>query len=379
MFRKPGSFFVILFLLPSVFAPAAHAHALSLAQADARFASNGEFCVKLDFDVVAFMAGVEPSRLRDTDVQALAAEPLEKFGATLAAARERMQKEFGVLTQDGTEISAKEIALPADAEVMRAIRESIAQKMQPSNFVGELRGALPDSAREVRLQFPAVMGAVAVKIAGAGKPPFDALHLPGETGPPYELGNITPQPARSRVLSRYLLLGFTHIVPGGTDHILFVLALFLLCMKWRPLLWQITAFTLAHSITLGFAMYGVFQLPAKIVEPCIALSIACVAIENVFSSRLHAWRPAVVFAFGLIHGLGFARVLLQLGLPRNEFGPALVAFNVGVEFGQLSVIATAAPVLYLLSRKPRYRTFITVPASVLIALFGLIWAGRLIF
>ena len=103
-----------------------------------------------------------------------------------------------------------------------------------------------------------------------------------------------------------------------------------------------TAFTVAHSITLGLSIYGVVALPPRVVEPLIALSIAYVAIENLITRELHAWRIGVVFLFGLLHGLGFAGVLRELGLPRGEFLTALLSFNVGVELGQLSVIAAAA-------------------------------------
>lgn len=377
-------FAIFYFLLATGFAVRVQAHAMSLAQANADFETNGEFIVKLDFDVVAFMAGTEPSGLRDSQVQSLINEPPAQFKATLARVREELKKEFKVLAQDGTEIAAEKIELPTDAEVMRAIRDSIANNAQPSNFIGELRGEIPSTAKEVRLLFPAVMGAVAVKMNAPGKASFDALHLPGEIGPPYEIAEIhaataTPPMTRRQVLLRYLILGITHIVPKGTDHILFVLGLFLLSTRFKPLLWQVTAFTIAHSITLGLAMYGFFTLSSKIVEPAIALSISFVAIENVFSNKLHAWRPLVVFGFGLIHGLGFASVLLELGLPRHEFGAALVAFNVGVECGQLSVIAAAMLVLFWFFKKPWYRALVTIPASCIIAVIGLMWAYQRIF
>lgn len=382
----PGRLLAVLGPLVALLgvAPEARAHALSLAQANAQFSSNAAFVVRIDFDVVAMMADVPPSALRDSQVQSLAAAPSAQFRAALAGAHERLRGEFKVLTQDGTELPPTSVILPDERAVLQAIRDSLASRSQPSNFIGELRGEIPPSAREVRLQFPEVMGAVAVRMNAPGKASFDALHLPGEIGPPFEVGEIraaVPPPPMSRrqVLVRYLLLGFTHILPKGADHILFVLGLFLLSTRFRPLFWQITAFTLAHSITLALAMYGVFTLPSSVVEPLIALSISFVAIENVFSSRLHVWRPFVVFGFGLVHGLGFASVLLELGLPRQEFGAALVAFNLGVEAGQLSVIAGAALLAGWFFRKPWYRSFITIPLSCIIAVIGLLWACQRMF
>jgi hypothetical protein len=183
----------------------------------------------------------------------------------------------------------------------------------------------------------------------------------------------TTGPSQLRAAMRYLALGFLHIVPRGPDHILFVLGLFLLSTYLKPLLWQVTAFTIAHSITLGLALYGVVRLPSIIVEPIIALSIAFVAIENLMTTDLKPWRPFVVFAFGLVHGLGFAGVLRDVGLPRSQFATALVSFNVGVELGQLSVIALAFVVVGWWRRREWYRRAIVLPASSVIAAIAIFW------
>ncbi len=185
-------------------------------------------------------------------------------------------------------------------------------------------------------------------------------------------GQFVP-PTRWEIVTQYLALGFTHILPKGLDHILFVLGLFLLSTRLKPLLWQVTAFTVAHSITLGLSIYGVVALAPAIVEPLIALSIAYVAVENMITRQLHAWRVLVVFLFGLLHGLGFAGVLRELGLPRSEFLTALLAFNLGVECGQLAVITVAALALWPFIRRPWYRQAVVVPASMAIALAGAYW------
>ena len=112
--------------------------------------------------------------------------------------------------------------------------------------------------------------------------------------------------------ARGVAMGFTHIVPAGLDHILFVLGLFLLSGRTREVLMQVTAFTIAHSVTLGLSLYGLVSAPASIVEPLIALSVAYVGVENLMTRRLHPWRMTVVFAFGLLHGMGFAEALADL-------------------------------------------------------------------
>src|SRR4029077_8871153 len=124
---------------------------------------------------------------------------------------------------------------------------------------------------------------------------------------------------------------------------------------------QATAFTVAHSVTLGLAMYHVIQAPSVIIEPLIALSIMYVALENIFSPKLKASRVGVVFLFGLVHGLGFAGALGQLGLPQNSYLLSLAMFNAGVELGQLTIILLA---FFLVGKwfgkKPYYRKFIVI-------------------
>ena len=138
-----------------------------------------------------------------------------------------------------------------------------------------------------------------------------------------DLSKSFTRPTRMEIVRQYLWLGYTHILPKGLDHILFVLGIFLLSPRLKTMLLQVTAFTIAHSITLGLSIYGIVSLPPRIVEPLIALSIAYVAIENLVTRELKPWRLALVFMFGLLHGLGFAGVLRELGLPREEFLTAL--------------------------------------------------------
>ena len=196
----------------------------------------------------------------------------------------------------------------------------------------------------------------------------------GTTSTPFVLDRTVIPKSRWEIVRLYLVLGFTHILPRGLDHVLFVLGIFLLAVQLRPVLWQVSAFTVAHTITLALTVYGVVSLPSRIVEPLIALSIVYVAVENVFTSRLHAWRPAIVFCFGLLHGMGFAGVLTEIGLPRSEFVPALLAFNAGVECGQLTVILAAFLLVGLpFRKKPWYRRRIVVPASIAISAVACYW------
>jgi HupE / UreJ protein len=182
-------------------------------------------------------------------------------------------------------------------------------------------------------------------------------------------------------LALYGSIGVRHILPGGMDHILFVLAIFLASVHFRALLLQVSAFTVAHTVTLALAASGVLAPSPAIVEPLIAFTIAFVAIENLVFEDMTKWRPAMVFGFGLIHGLGFAGFFGELGLPPGQFWSALIGFNLGVEIGQLLVLALAAFAGYWLRRHfddregtRQYRRYVVLPGSLLIGVTGFWWA-----
>jgi hypothetical protein len=253
--------------------------------------------------------------------------------------------------------------------------QAIEHLAQTAEVSLELWGEAPPGARQFAFANSAQTGAFLLILEVEGDKGIYRTWLePGKSSPPFTLGEALRSPSRGEVVRRYLVLGFTHIVPKGLDHILFVLGLFLLSPRIKSLLWQVSAFTLAHTLTLALSVYGVVSLPSRVVEPAIALSIVFVAVETVLARRLTPWRPVVVFLFGLLHGLGFAGVLTELGLPRSQFLAALLSFNVGVELGQLAVILVAAVLLALpFGKKPWYRSRIEVPASLAIAAVALVW------
>lgn len=172
----------------------------------------------------------------------------------------------------------------------------------------------------------------------------------------------------------YIPVGFEHIIPKGWDHIVFVLGLFFFSTKLRPLVWQISAFTVAHTFTLALGSIGYIKIIPEIVEPLIALSIVFIAVENIIFDRLSKWRPIVIFIFGLLHGLGFASVLGEFGLPDGFFITALLGFNLGVEIGQLTVVLLAFITLgYWFNKKDYYQISIANPISIIIGLVGAYW------
>ncbi len=191
---------------------------------------------------------------------------------------------------------------------------------------------------------------------------------------PLSLTEVVARRPIYKTVANYIVIGFEHILPKGLDHILFILGLFLFSTKFKPLLGQVTMFTIAHTITLGLAMNGIISLPASIVEPLIALSIAYVGFENIFSKKLRSSRLFLVFGFGLLHGLGFASVLADFGMPEDAFATALISFNVGVELGQLTIILGAFLLVgYWFGKKRWYKSRITNPVSMGIAIIALYW------
>ena len=276
-------------------------------------------------------------------------------------------------------------------------REERPGEVMPAPLPLTLRWEIPSTAKQLELSislFDTVGFAALFEVLfhrGAGVPPvlqlvqsrqamvidLDAFQedTRGVEAPAAAPGKASPPlaPVVRNTAAQFIELGFTHILPKGLDHILFVLGLFLLSPKLKPLLWQVTAFTLAHSVTLALGVLGIFALPGRVVEPIIALSIAVVAIENLFRNEVSPWRWAAVFGFGLIHGMGFAGVLSEVGLPREQLGTALLAFNVGVELGQLAVIALAFAATKWCEDRAWYGPWVRRPACLLIALAGVVW------
>ena len=178
----------------------------------------------------------------------------------------------------------------------------------------------------------------------------------------------------NEIFGLYLKLGITHIIPLGFDHILFVVSLCLLSNNIKTILWQASAFTVAHSITLALSIKGILVAPAPVVEPIIALSIMFVAVENILLSELKAWRVVIVFCFGLVHGMGFASALSQVGIPPNNFLITVLSFNIGVEIGQVIIILLVFGLIILpLGKKENYRKMVVYPISACIALTALYW------
>ena len=195
------------------------------------------------------------------------------------------------------------------------------------------------------------------------------------------------QPSQWRTFVEYLRAGIEHIW-SGIDHLLFLISLLLPAVlsratgRWEPvpsarpaflsILKVVTAFTLAHSITLTLAALDIVRLPSRLTESVIAASIMVAALNNIFPLVTES-RARIAFAFGLLHGFGFASVLADMGLPSGARLLSLLAFNLGIEAGQLAVVLVVMPVVYQFRARPLYRHTLLPWGSAAIAGLALVW------
>jgi hypothetical protein len=338
---------------------ALHAHEIGTSRVDVTFEQDRTYRIELATDADSLIEKLEavgtgePSSMASTD-------PVSRLYALDSVFRRRVDVAF-----DGA---------PASPEVTYDVDSSGGASAAPVAVI-RLTGPVPSAARSFTWSYSWTFAPYAFSVGYEADSRRDTQWLEGGQSS-REVSVTAPEPARGRLrlAMLYASLGFTHILPKGLDHVLFVLGIFLLNRRMRPVLCQVSAFTVAHTITLGASLYGAVTVPPAFVEPLIALSIVYVAIENLFESELRGRRIVLVFLFGLLHGLGFAGVLRDLGLPASEFATALLAFNLGVEAGQLAVIGTAFLLVgWRCGARPWYRPRIVVPASLAIALVATYW------
>lgn len=337
-------------------------HEIGTTQVTANFGDAGRYRITITTDARTLLARLESAAGRPRSDPTSAAE----LGRALADLCDRIPPQLAITFDATPSVPGAECVVDGATD---------AAGMRSPGVTVILRGAVPAGARTFRWRYDLTFASYALTVASAGgAASAQTLWLEGgEESPPQALAAFT-RPSLLAQAGSYFRLGFTHIVPLGPDHILFVLGIFLLSRRPRELLWQVSAFTVAHTITLGLGLYGVVTLPASVVEPLIALSIVYVAVENLATPRFRARRVALVFAFGLLHGLGFAGVLREMALGQAQMLTGLLAFNLGVEAGQLAVIGTALLVTQRFARDAnRYRRWVATPVSAAIALAGLLW------
>jgi hypothetical protein len=329
--------------------------------------SDGRFAADVACDLDALALGVDSS----ADSAALAAQ----IAGLPQVDREKLAQDLSTLLQRRIRVRADGQPVPFRVTLPeQGLARPAGQLPSAFGLVARLGGQLPPGTRAVTFfasrAFPPVR--LVVRAEGPGVSREEVLTA-GEESRPFEIAGLISRESGPATAWRFVRLGFGHILPLGLDHVAFVVALAMLTTRLPPLLVQVTAFTLAHTVTLALSTYGVVRLPSTVVEPLIALSIVYVAVENVVAPTLRPARVALVFGFGLLHGLGFAGALDALGWPEGAKLLALVAFNAGVELGQLAVIGLALGATALWTRCGGQGEALARAVSAAVALAGVYW------
>lgn len=280
------------------------------------------------------------------------------------------------------EMSIQQQSVDFSGLTLQQLKQILAQKISMTNNTVQLHasGNIFQGTNSLAVRFSPLLGDIVLKVIRPQQEIITSATLSNR----YLVSNASAEltknpmvmPSKISNALDYVYQGFVHIIPRGLDHILFVLALLLFAKSRAVLLWQISAFTLAHTITLALGIYGVLEVSSTIVEPLIALSIVYVALENIHrakSKTLSHTRMPVIFVFGLLHGLGFASVLADVGLPQGQYALSLISFNIGVELGQLTVIALAFICLLPFRNKTWYQTTLVKNLNGAIAIMASYW------
>lgn len=411
----------------------AGAHPPVATAAIVKVSPSGEVDLTLTHDVLAFTLNDQSQNIPDSPMFELLNGPEDVLAASLQEAATRFES-LCVLRAGGERVPLRVVAYPSAADVY-GIKARKPTYPLPIKLELHATAIIPATSTSMRIRFPEMLGIVVLTIDRPGEEPVALPLDPNEASPefaisvrphgsgsptldaPAEFKSTSRGPAEEHgaaqsgvaassvehdagtsaastsadahdrnaaakradgtgwtsVFGRFTLLGFEHIIPGGPDHALFVLGLFLLSPKPRPVIMQISAFTVAHTITLTLTSLNIIGLPSSIVEPTIAASVAFVGIENLCTTKIHAWRSGVAFVFGLVHGMGVATAFNEAGFPPGQLVSSLAAFTVGVEGGHLGILAAAFLLLGWTSTRPWYRGRVAIPLSLVISLIALVW------
>lgn len=361
-------------LVVAAWAGGAWGHPPVGAVAAVRVASDGEVVVELTHDVLAFALNDTSANIPDGPMFELLNGPEERLVRALEESRTRFVT-LCVLEADGVRVPWEVTASPSAGDVWEWKQRHRSYPL-PIKLELVARAVLPAGAKGFTVRFPEMLGDVLVSVERPGEE-LTALPLkPNERSPEFSVvlrGGAGDDLGVWGVFRRFVALGFHHILPEGADHCLFVLGLFLLSPRVRPVLVQISAFTVAHTLTLTLASLNIIGLPSWVVEPAIAASIAFVGVENLVATKVDAKRTVVAFVFGLVHGLGVATAFNEAKLPSGQLVSGLAAFTVGVEAGHVAVLAGAFLVLGWFRDRSWYRARVAVPLSLAISAVAVVW------
>lgn len=352
---------------------------------------DGTMTVVVTHDALAFALNDTSAAVDDQQMLALLDGPEAEVTVAFDDGRKRFTLGFHLRADNQPIVTQLEKS--PDLQALRDWLAKHPQRNLPCQMDFVFSATLPAKTNAITLQFPEILSDTLMIVRGAGSQPVSLPVSAGETSPPIAVQLIGSSPVRGadqssdpaardrnaptvrwwEVAWRFIRLGFVHIIPGGLDHCLFVLGLFLLVPRIKPVLWQISAFTVAHTITLTLTSLNIVGMPSTIVEPAIAASIAFIAVENLLTTKVHRWRYVVAFIFGLVHGMGVATAFHEAGFPPGQLVQSLAAFTVGVEGGHMAVLAVAFLALGWTKNRKWYRKRVAIPLSLIIAAIALFW------
>jgi len=355
---------VVLYLLTNL----AHAHSIKPSIVEYRiFDKNIELNLSINAEV--FLSGIDASKFIDT-----ANAPQVKLYDEL---RKLQIDELESKIRDSIDSLKDSVYLKVDQKMLSLNLDEInVQDVEDEENIRitiiSFKTTAPEDGKTITFAWKKELGSLifrdfSMEIDNDGKASTTWLKA-GEKTAPIPLADRKSNMAT--IIFPAIQQGIKHIIPGGLDHILFVLGLFFFSYKIGPLLSQVTIFTIAHSITLILGSLGYIYLPPVFVEAIIAASIVWIGLENVVRTKLNISRIGIIFCFGLLHGLGFAYMFTQIGLEGSDYLINLFSFNLGVEVGQLLVLTPFILITPILSRISWYRVAVSIPASIIIALFG---------
>ena len=310
------------------------------------------------------------------------------------------------------------VAPEPEIRVLTASDEETPAELQRKKVIGTLKGTYPEDAEHFLLQIDESTEAAVVMVTIKDEKPSRRLQVlyPGEFSNPFDLAPVaentkagkgagetepaspdpdsdpdtpgTPaedvdplQPEAPPGMGSWIKRGFVAVLPSGIDFWAFMLAMFALSLRSKPLGWQLALYTSAHSLALALAAFQLINLPTTLVVAVVAISPLALAIDNLFHQKLLPWRGVLVFAFGLFHGMAFASILWE-GNPRiSTLLPALVGFNLGIECAQFLILALASLIAVWLYQKPWFRPRFVHPLCVVLAgisvyrLVEVLWLG----
>jgi len=370
--------FFVLFVIAVAFgANTSYAHEVQPVVVDITL-NQHQANLDLALNVEVVLAGIDASITQDTNDSA-AADQYDELRRLDANALAQLITARDAVILDMVQLSSGDQRLQlsiTDITIERDVDLNLPRQSRLS-----LSAKLPPGDSPVTLGLATSLGAFVIRQQDEHLNPnelYTDYIAAGQTSLPIPRGDHLERTNLS-IFGQYIQSGIAHIIPKGLDHIIFIMGLFFFSPRWRPLLVQVTIFTLAHSCTLALATLGWVKVSATVVEPLIALSIVWIGVENIIRPKIGAARLAVIFTFGLLHGLGFAFVLGEVGLAGSAFAISLVGFNIGVEIGQLLVLLPCVLLGFFFQSHQRYHQRVEIPASMLIALTGCYWFIERVF